>query len=352
MTDATSTGAPAAAGVRLADLTTLRVGGPARRYVACRTEGDLIAAVAAADRRGEPLLVVGGGSNLLVGDAGFDGTVCHVLTRGFRTAEQCGAGRLTVAAGEPWDGVVERAVGAGLAGIEALSGIPGSAGATPIQNVGAYGQEIADVVESVRVWDRRAGGIRDMAARECRFGYRTSVFRDDAAAFIVLSVELNLARSRQGRPVRYGELARDLGVGVGDRAPLADVRTAVLRLRRGKGMVLDVADHDTWSAGSFFTNPVVDAAIADRLPADAPQFPVGGGRVKLSAAWLIGYAGFERGYGTGPAALSSKHTLAITNRGAATAQDVLHLARAVRDAVQERCGVVLAPEPTLVNCSL
>ncbi|GAA5144474.1 UDP-N-acetylmuramate dehydrogenase [Nocardioides marinquilinus] len=350
---------------RLADLTTLRLGGPARRLVTATTEADLVAAVAGADAAGEPVLVLGGGSNLVVADEGFAGTVVRVATRGV-TADTdgtdddptCGGVLVTVAAGEDWDALVALAVERGWVGLEALAGIPGAVGATPIQNVGAYGQEVAQTIARVRVYDRHDRAVRTVAAADCGFGYRDSRFKrerhDDAGSrHVVLDVTFQLTRGELSAPVGYAELARTLGVEVGARAPLAQVRDAVLGLRRGKGMVLDPADHDTWSAGSFFTNPVLPAAD---LPAGAPAWPdpdsPGGERVKTSAAWLIQHAGFERGHGSGPARLSTKHTLALTNRGGAGTADLLALAREVRDGVRDAFGVSLVPEPVLVGCSL
>jgi UDP-N-acetylmuramate dehydrogenase len=337
----------------LADLTTLRVGGPAARLVEAHDEASLVEAVTAADAAGEPLLLVAGGSNLLVSDEGFDGTVVVVRSRGVRveSADDCSGATVTVAAGEPWDDLVARAVAEGWTGVEALSGIPGSTGATPIQNVGAYGQEVAQTVARVRVYDRVLRGVRTFAAADCAFGYRSSRFKADPGRHVVLDVTFQLPLGDLGAPVAYAELARTLGVEVGQRAPVAAVREAVLGLRRGKGMVLDAADHDTWSAGSFFTNPVLPDASA--LPDDAPRWPADRGQVKTSAAWLIQHAGFERGHGLpGPAALSTKHTLAVTNRGAASAADLLALAREVRDGVRDRFGIELVNEPVLVGVEL
>jgi len=335
----------------LADLTTLRVGGPAREVVVAEDEATLLDAVRRADGSGTPALLVGGGSNLVVPDAGYPGTVVVVRTRGITTeADTCGGAWLTVAAGEPWDDVVARAVAEEWAGVEALSGIPGSTGATPVQNVGAYGQEVADVVARVRTFDRVEGVQRTFMAADCGFGYRTSRFKAEPWRYLVLDVALQLRLSPTSEPIRYAELAKRLGTDVGSRAPLADVRAAVLELRRAKGMVLDADDHDTWSVGSFFTNPVLDLAAADALPVDAPRYPAPDGRVKTSAAWLIEHAGVGRGHSLGtPAAVSSKHTLALTNRGGATAADVLALAVDVRDRVQAAFGIVLEPEPTLVG---
>ena len=338
---------------RLAQHTTLRLGGPAARYLAVDTEDALVEAVAAADAAGEPLLLLAGGSNLVVADDGFPGTVLHVRTRGVAPeTDTCGGAVVTVAAGETWDDLVARAVAEGWVGAEALSGIPGSVGATPIQNVGAYGQEVADTIARVRCWDRRDRVVRTVPAGDCGFGYRTSRFKEDPDRHVVLSVTFQFRLGDLGEPVRYGELARALGVGAGDRAPMARVREEVLGLRRGKGMVLDAGDHDTWSAGSFFTNPFLTAEQAAALPDDAPRWPQPDGSVKTSAAWLIERSGFGKGYGNGRVGLSTKHTLALTNRGDASTADLLSLARKVRAGVQERFGVVLVNEPVLVGCTL
>jgi UDP-N-acetylmuramate dehydrogenase len=337
----------------LARHTTLRLGGPAAHYVEATTEADLVDAVRAADEAGEPLLLVAGGSNLVVSDEGFPGTVLKILTRGVAVdQDDCSGATVTVAAGEPWDDLVARAVDEGWVGIEALSGIPGSVGATPIQNVGAYGQEVAETVASVRCWDRQECAVRTLAAADCGFGYRTSRFKRDPGRFVVLSVTFQLRLGDLGAPVRYAELARTLGVEPGGRAPARDVREAVLGLRRGKGMVLDPEDHDTWSAGSFFTNPLLTAEQAARLPEDAPRWEQPDGRVKTSAAWLIERSGFGKGYGNDRVSLSTRHTLALTNRGGAATADLVALAREVREGVDERFGVRLANEPVMVGCSL
>ena len=342
----------------LAERTTLRLGGPGRRWVTATTEDALLDAVRTADAAGEPVLVLGGGSNLVVADEGFPGTVVEVATRGVRADVEgddptCGGALVEVAAGEDWDGFVATAVARGWVGVEALSGIPGSVGATPVQNVGAYGQEVADTVARVRTWDRTEGRLRTFAAADCGFGYRHSRFKAEPGRYVVLSVAFQLPVGTLGAPVRYAELARTLGVEPGERAPLAAVREAVLGLRAGKGMVLDAADHDTWSAGSFFTTPVLPA---DRVPEGAPAFPQPDGSVKTSAAWLIERAGLGKGWGAevtgGRATLSTKHTLALTNRGEATSEDVVALARAVRDRVAEAYDVTLVPEPVLVGCVL
>ncbi len=336
----------------LAAHTTLRVGGPAKRFEVATTTDRLVSLVSECDATGEPVLVLGGGSNLVVADEGFPGTVVRVATTGVEAFEAVSGVTVTVAAGEPWDDFVARAVTEGWVGIEALSGIPGLTGATPIQNVGAYGQEVADSIARVQVYDRHDHDIYTLEAGACRFAYRHSLFKAMPDRYVVLGVTFAFGAGGQSAPIRFGELSRRLEVEADGRAPLADVRAAVLDLRRGKGMVLDSADHDTWSAGSFFTNPILDEAGAAALPVDAPRFPGPDGSVKTSAAWLIAHAGFERGHGTPPATLSTKHTLALTNRGGATAADILALAREIRDGVEAAFGVVLVPEPVLVGLSL
>lgn len=336
----------------LANHTTFRLGGPARRFVEATTEQQLIDTVADCDSRGEPVLVLGGGSNVLIADEGFDGTVVKVATRGVRAeAADCSGAQLEVAAGEVWDDLVARAVAAQWSGMETLSGIPGSVGAVPIQNVGAYGAEVATLIQRVRTWNRAEGAIRTFAAAECGFGYRDSRFKREKGRHLVLRVDFQLPLGELGQPVRYPELARALGVAVGQRAPASRVRETVLAIRRRKGMVLDANDHDTWSAGSFFTNPILTPGQAASLPAEAPRFPAGEG-VKTSAAWLIQHAGFPAGHGSGPARLSTRHVLALTNRGHAATADVLALAREIRDGVRERFGITLVPEVNLVGVSI
>ena len=340
----------------LSELTTLRLGGPPRRLVEAATEDELVAAVRACDADSEPLLLLAGGSNLVVADEGFAGTVVRILTRGVgERALEGGVVRVEVQAGEGWDPLVGAWVERGLTGVECLAGIPGSVGATPIQNVGAYGQEIADTLVSVRALDRRTDSIDELGPEDCGFTYRSSAFKRQPGRWVVLAVSYALEPSEMSRPIRYGELARSLGVEPGASAPLADVRTAVLELRRGKGMVLDPSDLDSVSAGSFFTNPILTADEYERLceaggDATPPAWPEEDGHVKTSAAWLIERAGFSRGHGD-PAgiAISSKHTLALTNRGAGTTSDLLALAREIAAGVRERFGVELVPEPTLVG---
>ena len=339
--------------MNLAELTTLRLGGPAAHVVEAVAEQQLVDAVAIADEAGDPALIVAGGSNLVVADEGVGGTVILVRTRGISVdSDACSGAMVTVQAGENWDLFVAHAIAQGWVGIEALSGIPGSVGATPIQNVGAYGQDVAQTIASVRTYDRIGTKIRTFAAADCGFSYRHSRFKAEPHRYVVLSVTFQFALGDLGAPIAYAELARTLGVGAGDRAPSAAVREAVLGLRRGKGMVLDPEDHDTWSAGSFFTNPLLDAEQAATLPDDAPRYPQPDGTVKTSAAWLIERSGFSKGYGDGAARLSTKHTLALTNRGEATTADVLGLAREIRSGVEAKFGITLVNEPVLVGCRL
>ncbi len=357
---ATPATARARADVDLAPFTTLRLGGPARRFVEATDSATAVRAVRAADAAGEPLLLLAGGSNLVIADSGFEGTAVRLATRG---VEIDGAGVLRAAAGEDWEAVVARAVGAGYGGLECLSGIPGSVGATPVQNVGAYGVELSDLLLDVELYDRATGQTRTVAAAELGLGYRTSVLKGTDLA-VVLAVRLALRADGLSAPIRYAELARVLDVEVGARVPATAAREAVLALRRGKGMVLHTDDHDTWSAGSFFTNPLLDSGevahvlerIRDRAGSDVavPQYPGGPGCTKLSAAWLIERAGYHRGRAGpgGRVALSSKHTLALTNRGGGSTADLLGLAREVRDGVRSCFDVTLHPEPVLVGCTL
>ncbi|MFF5254880.1 UDP-N-acetylmuramate dehydrogenase [Streptomyces leeuwenhoekii] len=343
----------------LAPLTTFRLGGPATRLVTATTDDEVITAVREADDTGTPLLLIGGGSNLVIGDKGFDGTALHIATRGLTLDGTT----LELAAGEVWTDAVARTVEAGLAGIECLAGIPGSAGATPIQNVGAYGQEVSATITEVVAYDRRARETVTLTNAECAFSYRHSRFKADPERYVVLRVRFGLedAGGLSG-PLRYAETARALGVAPGERVPLASARDTVLKLRAGKGMVLDPEDHDTWSAGSFFTNPILTeeefaafrARVRDRLGdgAEPPAYPAGEGRTKTSAAWLIDKAGFTKGYGTGPARISTKHTLALTNRGEATTEDLLALAREVVAGVRDAFGITLVNEPVTVGVSL
>ncbi|MFF4409051.1 UDP-N-acetylmuramate dehydrogenase [Streptoverticillium reticulum] len=343
----------------LAPLTTFRLGGPAARLVTAVTDDEVISAVREADASGTPLLIIGGGSNLVISDKGFEGTALRIATEGFALDGTS----LELAAGENWSDAVARTVEAGLAGIECLAGIPGSAGATPIQNVGAYGQDVSATITEVVAYDRRSGEAITLPNAECGFSYRHSRFKQEPDRYVVLRVRFELEDAGGlSAPIKYPETARVLGVEAGDRVPAAVARETVLKLRSGKGMVLDPEDHDTWSAGSFFTNPVLTAAeheaflarVTERLGPDVtpPAFPAGDGMFKTSAAWLIDRAGFTKGYGTGAARISTKHTLALTNRGGATTEELLALAREVRDGVHAAFGVTLVNEPVTVGVSL
>jgi UDP-N-acetylmuramate dehydrogenase len=380
VTQASPAGAPPHSPARLADYTTLGLGGPARAFFSAATEPGLIDAVRSADRAGEPVLLIGGGSNLVISDAGFSGRVVHVNTRGFTYVDAGdGAVTVTVAAGEDWDDVVAATVAEGLAGLEPLSGIPGRAGATPIQNVGAYGREVAEAITEVRVYDRQEDQIRVIPNEGCEFSYRTSLFKSGrpqalvrpsagspsrAAGqprYVVLDVTFRLSRQSLSTPVKYAELAAELGIELGEQAGAGEVRAAVIKIRSRKGMVLNPGDPDTRSAGSFFTNPVitaaelghVEAAAAARGGAPVPRYPAGEGLVKVPAAWLIEHSGFARGYGApAPARVSSKHTLALVNAGEATTADLLALARQIVSGVRAAYGVTLSPEPILVGVTL
>ena len=359
----------------LAELTTLRVGGPARDLVEPTTRDELIAVALEVWATGEDWLLLGGGSNLVVGDEGFDGTVIRVATRGIDIAIDADGkhARVRAEAGESWDALVAATVDAGLAGIEALSGIPGTVGAAPVQNIGAYGQELGERLVGIDFLDYATGEALRLDARELGLGYRTSALKRGRAG-VVLGIELDLDAGGWSGPVAYAQLASALGVALGERAPLADARRAVLALRASKGMVLDAADPDSVSAGSFFTNPIVSESFARALPADAPRWsvvpeepdrvlapgedvpPIASGpyEVKLSAAWLIERAGISRGYALpgSRAAISSKHTLAIVNRGHATAAEVAQLAGFVQTRVLAEFGVRLHPEPVFVGLEL
>ncbi|MEU0152428.1 UDP-N-acetylmuramate dehydrogenase [Micromonospora fulviviridis] len=355
-----TTGADPTDPATLARYTTLRLGGPAGRLEIATSADEIVRQVREAEAREQAVLLLAGGSNVVIGDQGFPGTVVLIRSRGFRVvAEDGDTITVRVEAGEPWDDLVAATVERGWSGLECLSGIPGSAGATPIQNVGAYGQEVAETIVAVEAYDRTHRTVVRIAAADCAFSYRGSIFKY-SDRWVVLSVDFRLTRAPLSGPVRYAELARALGVEVGDRVPLADARATVRRLRAGKGMVLDAQDPDTWSVGSFFTNPVLERAAYELLRERAadlgepPNWPCPGDTVKVSAAWLIDKAGFGKGY-AGPegVAISTKHTLALANRtGAASTAALITLAREIRDGVHARFGVPLHPEPVLINCAI
>ena len=348
--------------VSLAPLTTLRLGGRAARLVEVDDDDELRGVVAAADGKGEPLFVLGGGSNLVVADEGFAGIVVRLRTRGVRVALDGTKVVLDAAAGEEWDALVSRCVAEGWSGVESMAGIPGLVGAAPIQNIGAYGQEVRETIANVTVLDRERDDFVEMESAACGFGYRTSILKG-TTRFVVARVRFILSRGGEG-VVRYAELARALGCNEGDTAKLADIRATVLALRRAKGMVLDPADPDSVSAGSFFVNPILDSEALARLEQRAlalgvvragesvPRFATGDARWKTSAGWLIERAGFVKGFGDGRAGVSRKHALALVNRGGATTAELLSLARAIRDGVRERFGVELTAEPVMIGCSL
>jgi UDP-N-acetylmuramate dehydrogenase len=362
-------GAHVAEAVPLAPLTTIRIGPVARRVITCTSTEQVVAVLRQLDalaRNGDcgPPLVFSGGSNLVIAETSTDLTAVRLANNGI-TVE---GNLLRAEAGAVWDDVVVRAIEHGLGGLECLSGIPGSAGATPVQNVGAYGAEVSDTITRVRLLDRSSGEVRWVPGRELGFGYRTSVLKHPGGLHIpavVLEVEFALDASGRSAPLRYRELTAALDAASGERADPQAVREAVLALRARKGMVLDAADHDTWSVGSFFTNPVVSPEVYDRLAGrihgEVQHYPAPDG-VKLAAGWLVERAGFGKGYpdnkgdnssgGTAPCRLSTKHALALTNRGTATADDVLTLARTVRDGVRDVFGITLKPEPVLVGCVL
>ncbi|PQM59073.1 MAG: UDP-N-acetylmuramate dehydrogenase [Actinomycetales bacterium] len=336
-----------------AEHTSLRVGGAVGTWIVARTEAACIEAIVECDDLGRPALLLGGGSNVVCSDAAFDGTVVQVAPTGITLVDHEGRVRIVAAAGEEWDELVLRSLAAGSAALAPLSGIPGLVGASPIQNVGAYGAEVSDYLVSVRVWDRTGRSVQELSAQECGFGYRTSRFKHEPDRFVVLEVVFDLPVD-ESVCVTYPQLAGAVGVEVGVSADGVQVREAVLELRRSKGMVLDEYDPDTWSVGSFFVNPIVSDAVARTLPDECPRFPTPSGEVKVSAAWLIAASGIDRGFQLpeSSARVSTKHTLAISNAGSATCEDVIELARWMRSRVVDTFGVELGTEPRLVGCSL
>jgi len=329
----------------LAELTTLRVGGTPSSLTSVVTENELIAALAIA---GPDVLILGGGSNLLDSDD-FAGEVIKIETQGFVNDESACAGAwVTVEAGHNWNDFVSAAVTNGWTGIEGLAGIPGTVGATPIQNVGAYGQSVSETIAQVRAWNRKTKKIEILFAADCEFGYRTSIFKANPDTWVILNVTFQLPLGTMSAAITYDELAKKLKVNLGDRVLTTDLQRAVLELRAGKGMVLDASDHDTWSVGSFFMNPRVAQA-----PAGAPNWIEVNGAVKVSAAWLIEQAGFSKGFTlNGRAALSGKHTLALSNQGQATSADILELAQHIRDGVYKKFEIELNPEARFVGLAL
>ncbi len=331
--------------------TSLRVGGPAKKIVNVSTEEQIIAAIEEAGD--SPILVIGGGSNVLVADTGFEGTVIHIANNQAESeVDACSGATLTIGAGEDWDTFVATTIARGFAGLETLSGIPGTVGAAPIQNIGAYGHEVSEFITRVRTYDREKKAIKTFTNAECEFEYRNSLFKKNPGRYIVLSVQFQIRRGEVSTPITYAELAKKLGIAVGEKAPVVDTRKAVMELRAAKGMLLNPDDKDSWSAGSFFTNPIVSSEIASALPEGAPKWPMSDGRVKTSAAWLIENSGITKGHAHGGAQVSTKHVLALTNSGSATAAEICELAREVRASVEAKFGITLEPEVNLVGITL
>jgi UDP-N-acetylmuramate dehydrogenase len=337
----------------LAQYTSLRVGGPAQKFIHATTEQELIEAVKNSDKSGEPLLIIGGGSNVLIGDQGFDGTVIRVETKGNSYQfDACSGGMITVNSGENWDEFVQWIISKGFADVETLSGIPGTVGGAPIQNIGAYGHEVCEVIARVRTWDRKINSIKTFTNQDCEFGYRSSRFKREKDRYVVLDVTFQLRKGEMSLPIQYQELANYLGVQLGDRVPVEDVRRAVLALRATKGMVLSENDPDSWSAGSFFINPILSAELAAKLPSDAPRWQQPDGRVKTSAAWLMEKSGVKKGEEYEGARVSTKHVLALVNSGNAKASDIAELAKSARAQVKNVFGITLEPEVHFVGLSL
>jgi UDP-N-acetylmuramate dehydrogenase len=335
----------------LSQYTSLRVGGPATKIVQVSTEAEIIAAIEEAGNT--PLLIMGGGTNVLIADKGFDGTVIRISNNSVQAeVDACSGATLTIGAGEDWDLFVQTTINSGYAGLETLSGIPGTVGAAPIQNIGAYGHEVSEFITRVRTYDRQEKALKTFTNSECEFSYRNSYFKAHPGRYVVLEVQFQIRIGEESDPITYLELARKLGVQLGDKAPVVATREAVLELRASKGMLLSADDHDSWSAGSFFTNPIVSQQEADALPDAAPKWPLIDGRVKISAAWLIENAGMHKGDEVGGARISTKHVLALTNAGDATASDIAELAKRARDSVKEKFGITLEAEVNLVGVEI
>lgn len=337
----------------LSNFTTLKVGGPAQKILHAQTEDELIEFVKTADKAGEKLLILGGGSNLLISDAGFAGTVIKVESSGSSLDyDPCSGGMIEVSAGEDWDKFVALTIEKGFADLESLSGIPGTVGGAPIQNIGAYGHEVSETIARVRAYDRKKGEITTFTNEQCKFSYRNSIFKAESGRYVILSVSFQLRKGEQSLPITYVELANYLSVNVGDRSSVVEVRKAVLHLRGRKGMLIDTGDADSNSAGSFFVNPILSKEIADKLPPEAPRWVQPDGRVKTSAAWLMEHAGVNKGEKLAGAQISSKHVLALTNSGDATAGDIVKLAKMAREKVFEKFGIKLEAEVQLVGVDL
>jgi len=337
---------------QLSSFTTLRVGGPARKIVHAHSEAELIEFVKAADSAKEPILILGGGSNLLISDAGFAGTVIRVESKGNALDyDACSGGMIEVSAGEDWDKFVEVSIEKGFADLESLSGIPGTVGGAPIQNIGAYGHEVSETIARVKTYDRSKGEVKTFTNAECKFSYRNSIFKEQPGKYVILSVTFQLRKGAQSLPITYAELAKQLSVNIGDQVEVNKVRQAVLKLRASKGMLINL-ENEINSAGSFFVNPILSKSAADKLPVDAPRWPQNDGKVKTSAAWLMEHSGVVKGEKLAGAQISNKHVLALTNSGDATAEDIIELAKRARKKVYEKFGIKLEAEVQLVGVNL
>lgn len=335
----------------LSKYTSFRVGGPAQKIVQVSTEAEIIAAIEEAGD--SPVLIMGGGTNVLIADKGFDGTVIRISNNSVQSVvDACSGATLTIGAGEDWDTFVQTTIDRGYAGLETLSGIPGTVGAAPIQNIGAYGHEVAEFITRVRTYDRQEKAVKTFTNAQCEFTYRNSHFKAHPGRYVVLDVQFQIRIGEMSDPITYVELAKKLGIDPGDKATVKETRAAVLELRASKGMLLSPDDHDSWSAGSFFTNPIVTQQQADTLPNAAPKWPLNDGRVKISAAWLIENSGTHKGDEVGGARISTKHVLALSNSGNATAADIAELAKRARNQVKEVFGITLEAEVNLVGVEI
>jgi UDP-N-acetylmuramate dehydrogenase len=331
--------------------TSLRVGGPAKKFVDAHNEKEIVAAIEAAGDT--PILIIGGGTNILVADNGFDGTVIRITNKSLEAEiDACSGATLSIGAGENWDDFVKSTVGRGFAGLETLSGIPGSVGASPIQNIGAYGHEVSETIARVRAFDRKKSEVVTFTNQMCNFSYRNSIFKEESGRYVVLSVTFQLRKGEESLPIAYAELAKYLSVNIGDRVNVKAVRNAVLDLRGRKGMLLDSKENQIHSAGSFFINPILSKEAADKLPIDAPRWPQADGKVKTSAAWLMEHSGITKGEKLAGAQISSKHVLALSNSGSATADDIIELAKMARAKVNEKFGIKLQAEVQLIGVDL
>ena len=337
---------------QLSSFTTLRVGGPARKIVHAHSEAELIEFVKAADSVKEPILILGGGSNLLISDAGFAGTVIRVESKGNALDyDACSGGMIEVSAGEDWDKFVKISIEKGFADLESLSGIPGTVGGAPIQNIGAYGHEVSETIARVKTYDRSKGEVKTFTNTECKFSYRNSIFKEQPGRYVILTLTFQLRKGAQSLPITYAELAKQLSVNIGDQVEVTKVREAVLKLRASKGMLINL-ENEIYSAGSFFVNPILSKSVADKLPADAPRWPQNDGKIKTSAAWLMEHSGVVKGEKLAGAQISDKHVLALTNSGDATAENIVELAKRARKKVYEKFGIKLEAEVQLVGVNL